>query len=53
LKADFTEKLPFGFKIQESLSGLGKKGMWVFRIALTELSSNKSFSIGKFQNLVL
>ena len=53
LKVDFTEKVPFGFKIQESFSGLGLEGMWIFKIAFTEVSSNNSFNIGKFQVLVL
>jgi hypothetical protein len=37
----------------KSLSGLGKEGIWIFKIILTESSSNKSFKIGKFQVLVL
>jgi hypothetical protein len=52
LKADWTENLPFGSRIQTSLSRMGIKGIGILLIASTESIHKISFNFGKSQDLV-
>ena len=52
LKADWTENLPFGSRIQTSLSKIGIKGIGILLIASTESIHKISFNFGKSQDLV-